>query len=126
MNMVFAIAAGGALGALGRHYFAQQVMRWTGDGFPWGIFATNVLGSCLMGVLVQALLHLPEPMPGLRAFLAVGVLGAFTTFSTFSLDVVLLIERGAFGAAAGYALGSVILSVLGLFAGMSVVKFIVG
>lgn len=122
--MVLAIAAGGALGALARHYFAAQVMRWTGGGFPWGIFAANVLGSFLMGVLVHALLQLPEPMPGLRAFLAVGVLGAFTTFSTFSLDIVLLIERGQLAQAFGYGAGSVGLAVLGLFAGMAVARVI--
>lgn len=116
--MVLAIAAGGALGALGRHFFAAQIMRWTGGDFPWGIFAANILGSILMGVLIHALTQLSEPMPALRAFLAVGVLGAFTTFSTYSLDIVLLIERGQIGAAALYALGSVVLSVAGLFGGM--------
>lgn len=118
MKTLIAIALGGAVGALARHFFAAQVMRWTGGGFPWGIFAANVLGSILMGILVHALTHLPEPMPALRAFLAVGMLGAFTTFSTFSLDIVLLIERGQLTAAAGYTLGSVVLSVLGLFGGM--------
>lgn len=122
MKTILAIAAGGALGAVARHFFAAQVMRWTGDGFPWGIFAANILGSFLMGVLIHALMQLPEPMPNLRAFLAVGVLGAFTTFSTFSLDVVLLIERGQHGPALGYTLGSVILAVLGLYAGMAVTK----
>ena len=122
MKTVLAIAAGGAFGAVARHYFAAQVMRWTGGGFPWGIFAANILGSFLMGVLIHALMHLPEPMPNLRAFLVVGVLGAFTTFSTFSLDVVLLIERGDYGPALGYTLGSVILSVLGLYAGMTLTK----
>ena len=118
MKTMIAIAAGGALGALARHFFAARVMRWTGGDFPWGIFAANVLGAILMGVLIHALTRLPEPMPALRAFLAVGVLGAFTTFSTYSLDIVLLIERGQIGAATSYALGSVVLSVAGLFGGM--------
>lgn len=126
MKMVLAIAAGGALGAVARHVFAAHVMRWTDGGFPWGIFAANVLGSFLMGVLVHLLMHLPEPMPNVRAFLVVGVLGAFTTFSTYSLDVVLLIERGQIGAAAGYALGTVVLSIGGLFAGMALSRMVWG
>lgn len=126
MNPIIAIAAGGALGALARHYFAAQVMRWTGDGFPWGIFITNILGSFLMGVLVQVFMNLAEPMPNLRAFLAVGVLGAFTTFSTFSLEVVSLLNRGQLGEAALYTLGSVCLAVLGLYAGMMLARAILG
>jgi CrcB protein len=126
MKLVLAIAAGGALGAVARHLFAAHIMRWTGGGFPWGILAVNVLGSFLMGILVHALMHLPEPMPNLRAFLVVGVLGAFTTFSTYALDVVLLIERGELGAAAGYALASVVLSVGGLFAGMALARAAIG
>lgn len=126
MKTVLAIAAGGALGALARHYFAAQIMRWTAGGFPWGIFAANILGSFLMGVLVHALMHLPEPMPGLRAFLTVGFLGAFTTFSTYALDVVLLIERGQMALAAGYAIGSAVLAVLGLFSGMALAKMVLG
>lgn len=123
MKMLIAIAAGGALGALGRHLFAAQVMRWTGSGgFPWGILACNVLGSAVMGFLIHWLATLPEPMPGLRAFLTVGVLGAFTTFSAYALDIVLLAEREEFGAAAGYAAGSVLFSVLGLLAGLALAR----
>lgn len=123
MKMLIAIAAGGAIGALGRHLLAGQVMRWTGvGGFPWGILACNVLGSVAMGFVIHWLARLPAPMPDLRAFLTVGVLGAFTTFSTYALDIVLLAERGQFGAAAGYAVGSVLLSVVGLLAGMALAR----
>jgi len=124
MKLILAIAAGGAIGAVARHLFAAQVMHWTGGGFPWGIFIANVLGSFLMGLLVHAFMHLAEPMPALRAFLAVGVLGAFTTFSTYSLDVVLLMERGAFGQAALYAIGSAVLAILGLMGGMALGRLV--
>ena len=92
----------------------------------WGIFVTNGLGSFLMGVLVQGFMYLSEPMPNLRAFLTVGVLGAFTTFSTFSLEIVSLLNRGHLGMAALYTLGSVCLAVLGLYAGMMLARAILG
>lgn len=126
MKTVLAIAAGGALGALARHYFAAQIMRWTAGGFPWGIFVANILGSFLMGIVIHALTHLSEPMPGLKAFLTVGFLGAFTTFSTYALDIVLLIERGQVALAAGYAVGSAVLAVLGLIAGMALARMVMG
>ncbi|MEL7029290.1 MAG: CrcB family protein, partial [Pseudomonadota bacterium] len=81
----------------------------------------NVAGSFLMGVLI-AVLAARTSTQELRAFLTVGVLGAFTTFSTFSLDVVTLIERKAHGAAFGYASASVVLSIAALFAGLALVR----
>lgn len=123
--MILAIAAGGALGAVARHYFATSVMRLVGEGFPWGILAANVLGSVLLGAIVQAFLAMATPQPELRAFLVIGLLGAFTTFSTFSLDVVLLIERGQFGLAGLYILASVVLAITGLFIGMMAMRALV-
>ena len=122
MKMILAIAAGGALGAVARHYFAASVMKMAGSGFPWGILAANVLGSFLLGVLAQGFMTLTSPQPELRAFLVVGLLGAFTTFSTFSLDVVLLIDRGEIGLAGLYIMASVVLAVGGLFVGMVAVR----
>ena len=118
MKMILAIAAGGALGAVARHYFAATVMKAADTGFPWGILAANVVGSILLGIIVQVFMTLTTPQPELRAFLVVGLLGAFTTFSTFSLDVVLLIERGEIGLAGLYIMASVVLAVGGLFVGM--------
>tara|TARA_R110002072_G_scaffold187425_3_gene344191 strand:+ start:124 stop:522 length:399 start_codon:yes stop_codon:yes gene_type:complete len=124
MGLIIAIAAGGALGALARHYFAAQVSQLFGiGGFPYGIFAANVLGSFLMGVLVEGLLRLNMQLPALdspelRGFLMVGGLGAFTTFSTFSLETVLLMERQQYLLAGLYVLGSVLLSVSGLVFGL--------
>lgn len=124
MTQLIAIALGGALGALGRHFFAGWVVGLTGGGFPWGIFAANILGSFLMGVLVELFARVGAPFAEARAFLAVGVLGAFTTFSTFSLDAVLLIERGQLAQAAGYIAGSVVLAVGGLYLGMALMRLI--
>jgi CrcB protein len=84
--------------------------------------AANVIGSFVMGVLVAAGALFWSPSPELRAFLTVGLLGAFTTFSSFSLEVALLYERGDLGLAALYIVASVILCVLGLFLGLWLVR----
>ena len=122
MTMVLAIASGGALGAVLRHFMNNAVGAWLGGGFPWGIFAINVAGSFAMGVLIALFAHVWEPPQEMKAFLTVGILGGFTTFSTFSLDAVTLLERGATGAAALYTGGSVALAIGGLYAGMMIVR----
>ncbi len=122
MKMILAIALGGALGAVGRHWAAHRLNEWIGAGFPVGIMACNIIGSFLMGALVELAALTWSPSPETRAFLTVGVLGAFTTFSTFSLETVLLIQRGEAMKAALYVGLSVGLSILGLVAGMQSVK----
>lgn len=122
MKLVLAIALGGALGAVGRHYVAGQVARLAGGGFPWGTMTVNVLGSFVMGALIAAMAFRWSLGQEWRAFLTVGVLGAFTTFSTFSLDVALLVERNDLAAAAAYIVGSVALSIAGLFAGLALLR----
>lgn len=121
-----AVALGGAVGALARHYMASAVLRLQeqviGGHFPAGIFVVNILGSFLMGLLVGGLAErLGLGLSG-RAALQVGFLGAFTTFSTFSLDTVLLWERGDHLQAAGYVIGSVALAVIGLVAGLRLMQ----
>lgn len=118
MQTVLAIAAGGAIGAVLRHGVNNL---FAGD-FPWGIMTCNVAGSFVMGVLVALFADIWHASSPMRAFLAVGILGGFTTFSTFSMDAVLLWERGALMQAAFYTLGSVVLGILGLVAGISIVK----
>lgn len=125
MQTVIAIAAGGAIGAVARHFLNSGMSQMLGTGFPYGIMLANVLGSFLMGVLVSVFAHFWEPSQAMKAFLTVGFLGAFTTFSAFSLDAALLFERGAYGATAFYVAGSVILAVAGLFAGMMIVRMFV-
>ena len=122
MQVVFAIAAGGAVGALARHFLNSGVAHFMGTSFPWGIFVANILGSFLMGVMISTFAHLGNPSQALRAFLTIGMLGAFTTFSTFSLDSVTLIERGSYGPAAFYIIGSVALALAGLVAGMALMR----
>ena len=122
MNLVLAIAAGGALGAVGRHFVGAAALRLFGSGFPVGTVTVNIVGSFLMGALVALMALKLSPSLELRAFLTVGLLGGFTTFSAFSLDAVLLYERGAFAAAAAYVAVSVVCSIGGLVAGLQIVR----
>jgi CrcB protein len=122
LQIIAAVAAGGALGAVGRHYVVAQVTHWAGTGFPLGVLAANILGSFAMGLLIELGALVWSPSPELRAFLAVGFLGAFTTFSTFSMDTVLLYERGEIWQCAGYIVASVVLSVGAFFLALSLVR----
>jgi len=111
MNQVLAIAGGGAVGAVLRYWVSSGVYTLTGRGFPYGTLVVNVLGSLVMGFLYIWLL---ERMPGgvaLRAFLLIGLLGAFTTFSTFSVETLNLMEAGQIARAVLNALLSVVLCI---------------
>lgn len=125
MKLILAIAVGGAIGAVARHLVNVQAAALMGFGFPWGTLTVNIVGSFLMGVLVETSALAWSPDSAVRAMLAVGVLGAFTTFSTFSLDTIVLYERGQMGLAAGYVIASVVLSIGGLFAGLAVVRAVI-
>lgn len=122
MKMLLAVAVGGAIGAVARYKTIGWVGHLAGHGFPWGTLAVNVVGSFLMGVLIEVGALRQVLTPELRAFLAVGALGAFTTFSSFALDVAALWERGDTGAAAAYIASSTTLSILALFAGLWTVR----
>jgi len=113
---------GGGLGAALRHGVNLFALRGPGAQFPYGTLCINVLGSCLMGMVVAWFAVRGELAPSARLFLTTGVLGGFTTFSAFSLDAVLLYERGQPGLAAVYVLGSVVLSIGGLFAGLALMR----
>jgi CrcB protein len=110
------VALGGAAGALARFALGGWVTRWAGPGFPWATFGINLAGSLLLGWLLRALPGHPAEVQ-LRALLTVGFCGAFTTFSTFGWETAELLRRGAHGTAAAYVGGSVVLSVVGVFAG---------
>lgn len=116
------VAAGGAVGASLRHLTGLAAMRLLGVNFPWGTLAVNIVGSFAMGVFIELLARRFGASNELRLFVATGLLGGFTTFSAFSLDVAVLWERGAAGTAAGYVLVSVIGAILALFAGLWVAR----
>lgn len=119
MDKVLLVAVGGAAGAVARYGLGIQALRWFGPGWPHGTFIANIAGGLLMGLLAGVLAFKGEAdQEKLRLLLGVGVLGGFTTFSAFSLETALMIERRAYGPAAGYALASVVLSVAALFVGL--------
>ena len=122
MRIPLAVAAGGAIGASARYLLVDGLDLWFGAGFPVGTLAVNAVGSFMMGVLIEVTALVWSPSPELRALLAVGVLGSFTTVSAFSLDVLVLFERGASGLAGLYLAASVTLSLAGIYAGMRLLR----
>ncbi|MEM1195841.1 MAG: fluoride efflux transporter CrcB [Pseudomonadota bacterium] len=119
------VAAGGAVGAVGRYQLGRAVTHWAGPntGFPWGTLAANLLGSLAMGLLVGWLArHGGAGQENLRLLLGVGLLGGFTTFSAFSLEMVLLMERGSLALALLYAGVSVLAGFGALFLGLGVMR----
>ena len=126
MNHFLLVAAGGAVGAGLRHLANLAALRQFGPNFPYGTMAINILGSFVMGVFIELLVRRAGSSNELRLFVATGILGGFTTFSAFSLDFAVLLERGAMGQALGYAIASVVLSILALFLGLWLVRTIAG
>jgi fluoride exporter len=124
VSAVLWVALGGAAGAVSRYGLNNAVTRFAGDGFPWGILVVNVLGSFAIGALTAAFLRVSLGSDVPRFLLATGFLGGFTTFSAFALDVVKLMQSGHNTTALIYALVSVVLSVLAVFAGLALVRAI--
>ena len=124
MKILLAVAFGGGVGAVARYLGSHQIGHWLGTGLPWATLGVNIIGSVALGVLIELSALVWSPSPALRAFLTVGVLASFTTFSTFSMDVVLLAERGRTLMAVLYVAISTALAVGGLLAGMRAVRVI--
>jgi fluoride exporter len=115
---------GGGLGAALRHGINILAARYAGTSFPYGTLVINVVGSLAMGLVVEYFAlkaGLPQRM---RLFLTTGILGGFTTFSAFSLEVALLYERGQIAGAAIYVVASVVLAVGALFVGLAIVRIL--
>jgi len=123
MQAFLLVGLGGALGAMGRYGVGMTVGRLWHGAIPLGTLVVNVVGSLAMGLLIGFLArYTPEWQPQARLFIAVGVLGGFTTFSAFSLDAMTLIERGQSGLALGYVLISVVASIVALFLGLLLMR----
>jgi fluoride exporter len=118
IHHLLAVSLGGALGAAGRYLVMVWVGHWLGHGFPFGTLAVNIVGSFLLGALIETSALVWSPSPEIRAFIVVGVLGAFTTFSTFSLDAYTLWVRGDVVQAAIYVAASIVLCIFALLAGL--------
>jgi CrcB protein len=116
------VFVGGGLGATLRHLINLTCARFMGTGFPWGTFIINISGSTVMGLIAGYLAFKGEASQPWRLFLMTGILGGYTTFSAYSLDAALLYERGELTLAAAYVIGSVVLSIAGLFGGLALVR----
>lgn len=116
------VMLGGAVGAGARHLTGRATLSAFGPGFPYGTLTVNLMGGFAMGLLVGSLARMSVPGENWRLLLGVGVLGGFTTFSAFSLDVVNMIQRGDLGVALFYILLSVLGSIAALFAGLALVR----
>ena len=117
------VGLGGAFGSIARYLLSAQAGRTLGRDFPYGTFAANVVGGLLMGLLVGVLAHRGgADQARWRMLLAVGVLGGFTTFSSYSLEIARMIETRSYAQAAVYSGGSVVLAVTAVFVGLIVAR----
>ena len=118
MNSIFAVAVGGAIGSVARYLFNLQAMRLLGPNFTWGTLGVNLIGGFIMGAAAEAFALRLNVSAEMRSFLMTGILGGFTTFSTFSLDVGNMLERHDVALAGLYIAASVLGSILMLFLGL--------
>ena len=124
LRLILAVALGGAIGSVARYLVGIGSGKLFGLDFPWGTLIINIAGSFLIGVLVESFALKWDLPQAVRVFLTIGICGGFTTFSTFSLDSYLLIDRGELWPAAAYMAGSVALSIAALFAGLQLIRAI--
>jgi len=120
-GIVTAVALGGAIGSVAR-YFMSTIQNPVWTGFPYAIFIVNVSGGFLMGALTELMALKFNVSLEARAFLTTGILGGYTTFSTFSLESAVLIQRGAYVTATSYVVGSAVFSIVALFCGLWIVR----
>jgi CrcB protein len=123
MTMTYLIVfLGGGIGAALRHGVNLASARTLGTAFPYGTLLINITGSLIMGLAAAYFAFKGDASQHWRLFMTTGILGGYTTFSAFSLDAALLYERGEIGLAAVYVIASVAVSIVGLFAGLAVVR----
>ena len=122
MPVVIWVALGGAIGSAARYGVNVWSGRLLGSEFPWATLAVNVIGCFAMGLFIELMALKLNVSLETRAFLTTGILGGFTTFSAFSLDFALLVERKSYGLAGAYAAGSVVLSLAAVFLGLYLVR----
>jgi fluoride exporter len=124
--MLWYIAAGSAIGGVGRYLLGGMVQRWAGTTFPLGTLLINITGSFLIGAIIRFAVDSAWISPEVRAFLTIGICGGYTTFSTFSYETAVLLEDGEWGRAALYIGASVLLSLLATFAGFMAARAALG
>jgi CrcB protein len=116
VNLLF-IAIGGALGSMARSLLSTVVLRASGSLFPWGTFVVNVVGCAIFGAIAGAAEQRVPLVPQLRAFLLVGVLGGFTTFSSYAFESFSLVRDGQFAAGFVNIVGQVVAGLAGMWIG---------
>jgi len=124
MTLILSIAAGGVLGAIGRYLTMDGINHWLGYASPYATLSVNVIGSFFLGSVISVMSAMWSPSEEIKGFLIIGLLGSFTTFSAFSSDVINLIEQGEFLYASLYVIVSVVFSVIALFFGMSLFRYL--
>jgi CrcB protein len=124
MNLILAIAVGGGLGSVARHYAIATANNMWGQAFPYGTLLVNVLGSFIIGVLMEAMALKWQVSLETRAFLVTGFLGGFTTFSAFSFDVLKLVDTDQYLSASLYVLSSVALSLAAIFLAVYLIRWV--
>lgn len=122
MFSLFLVMLGGAFGSGARYLTGVATLKLLGPNYPYGTLTVNIVGGLAMGMLVGLFARLSVPGENWRLLLAIGVLGGYTTFSSFSLDLANMFQRGDLAMALGYALISVIGSVTALFAGLALMR----
>lgn len=122
MRLMLLAAFGGAVGSVARYLAVTAGAELFGTALPWGTFAVNIAGSFAIGAFMAAIIAWAGGSNEWRVLLVTGFLGGFTTFSAFSYELMQLIQRQALLAAAFYAMGSVVLSLLACFAGFALIK----
>lgn len=122
MNHILLVAVGGALGSVARYLTSLATLRWFGPGYPWGTLSVNIVGGLAIGIFAELIARRFDGSQELRLFIITGILGGFTTFSAFSLEVSTMAERGDYLWAASYILLSIVISVAAVFAGLALVR----
>ncbi len=118
MQIVLSIAFGGALGALARYFLSKNIDALTSSSFPYGILLCNIIGSLLLGILYTSFSKGLFFSENIKILIQVGILGSFTTFSAFSLEAYLMIEKGSYSIAAIFVILSVVLPIMGFILGI--------
>lgn len=122
MSQILLVAIGGALGSVARYLTGLFALRWLGPGFPWGTLTVNIVGGFAIGLFAELIARRFDGSAELRVFIVTGILGGFTTFSAFSLEVTAMAERGDYAMAGTYIVCSVVISVAAVFAGLALAR----
>lgn len=119
MSNILLVAVGGAIGSVARYLVGVWATRLAGPNFPWGTLTVNVVGAFAIGLFVEMVARRFDASTEMRAFIVTGILGGFTTWSSFTLDTMVLFERGEIGLSALYLLASLLVSFAAIFAGLA-------